>query len=145
MQNQDVVMLNFANSYKQAYEILIGTCNSVKSNELMLLYVPATTIAAFACELYMKVIILKERGQLEKGHYLDKLFVKLPANAQNNIKLITSQLYKSRSQEELDFDKCLADNAKLFIECRYCYESGVQANTLFVDSFLNAFSFYFQK
>lgn len=141
MENQDIVMMNMANSYKNAYEILIKTSGA--NDRMALLILPATTIAAFACELYLKSIILKETGKLEKGHALDKLFYKTSHTAQYNIKMITTKLFEIRSKQNLaSFDKCLKKNSSLFVQCRYCYESGVHADTLFLDSMLKAITVY---
>jgi HEPN domain-containing protein len=80
------------------------------------LVVPEIVNSTFACELFMKCIILIHgTEQLAHTHSLKKLFNLLPSNIQSEIQTDLSSLCE-------DFDRRLAEISDLFEECRYAFE-----------------------
>lgn len=69
---------------------------------------------AFACELYLKSMLVYEKCQLVKGHWLNELFEQLgDQEIKNTIK---------RKVNRTDFDLCIKEVSKCFEVIRYAYE-----------------------
>ncbi|MCR1909470.1 hypothetical protein [Flavonifractor plautii] len=80
------------------------------------LAVPEIVNRAFACELFMKCIVLiQETEQPAHTHNLKELFNLLLPNIQSEIRANLSSLCE-------DFDLRLAEISDLFEECRYVFE-----------------------
>lgn len=92
-------------------------CNEQEyiGNHFIWLPVPAIVNYAFACEVYMKALLMKTGTKEIKGHNLLDLFDMLPNNIQMNIQQ-TIDCSKS------PFREMLKNTSDLFEECRYIYE-----------------------
>ena len=88
------------------------------------------SIAALACEIYMKSIIYNEKlndGKMVRGHHLDKLFEKLPSVLQMELKFKCP-----------DVEKVLYDVRDVFEKLRYDFEQfSIYGNYLVVFQLMN--------
>lgn len=144
MKNQEIAMFNLANAYKNSYNIISNLANAklpVQGNIAQaqaLCNIPATTLAAFSCELFMKSMLYTEDANVIKLHDLSKLFKKLKPEAQKQIQENTCLKYEALLNQQIDFYKELDVCANLFVTSRYCYEQGVSVNMIFVGCILQA-------
>lgn len=99
---------------------------------------PFTVNAAFACELYMKAILIhfSSDGTIVKGHKLDELFKVLPDDAQSQIEASFNEQYKH------DLDILLTEISTAFIDWRYAFEHGVAINVTGILAFATALEEY---
>lgn len=144
MKKQEIEMFNLANAYKNSYNIISDFAN-VKfpiqgriDQAKLLCNIPAATLAAFSCELFMKSMLYAEDTSVIRLHDLSELFKKLQSEAQRQIRENTCSKYDALSNKQIDFYKELDVCANLFITSRYCYEHGVRVNMIFVRCFLQA-------
>lgn len=73
-----------------------------------------TTNMAFACELYLKALLVKEQRRIVNGHKIDELF-----------RSIQSDEIKNRIQKRVgydNFDLCIQEIKLAFTVTRYTYE-----------------------
>lgn len=144
MKHNEMQIFNLATAYKNSYVLLFGIANTnfdsgeMTRKGLALCNIPATTMAAFSGELYIKGMLQACAIRSEKEHNLFRLFIKLPTNIQDKIRNETSAKYIQIAHEELKFEEVLKDSAELFVKCRYCYEFGVSFNPIFIRCFLDA-------
>lgn len=78
------------------------------------------TNVSFACELYLKHLLLSQKINYKSEHSLDKLFNKLPSEMQESLK----QLHPCTNTSIDMFERELTDVAKAFTIFRYMYERG---------------------
>ena len=79
---------------------------------------PCSVNCAFACELYLKYLYIKEHdGGKAGGHYLTDIFKNLSQDTQRRIKTE----YEKWSSI-LTFEDCLEIHKRTFIDWRYMYE-----------------------
>ena len=99
---------------------------------------PFTVNAAFACELYMKAILIHNSadGTIARGHKLDELFNALPKDAQNQIETCFNKKLKH------DLHSLLAEISTAFVEWRYAFERGVKINVTGILAFATALQEY---
>lgn len=85
---------------------------------------PLVVNCVFACELYMKAIIIHDNANNETrlGHNLNKIFNDLPLSTQKRL----SNKYKQIYNEELS--ALLDESGNSFINWRYAYEKGCGIN-----------------
>ena len=76
-----------------------------------LLTVPGTVCAAFACELLLKLVLLRETGQHPRGHQLEILFGK----CSEDFRLVMEQKLPGIS-------KLFVRNSTQFVDGRYHFE-----------------------
>ena len=76
-----------------------------------MLTTPGTVCAALSCELFLKYVVLKERGVEMRGHKLDELFLEWSAEAQ-------TALINRRADIREVFER----NKEQFIGARYHHE-----------------------
>ncbi len=111
------VLLQSADGFLQAGKLLYST----HDNGLAFLrtYIsPCSVNCAFACELYLKYLYIKEHdGRKAEGHYLTDIFKNLSPDTQNRIKTE----YEKWSSI-LSFEDCLEIHKRTFIDWRYMYE-----------------------
>ncbi|MFF2795593.1 HEPN domain-containing protein [Lysinibacillus xylanilyticus] len=81
------------------------------------------TNVSFACELYLKCLLLRQKIDCRKEHNIYKLFKKLPEEMQNEIKEAhpCGNISKNCFEQEID------DLGQAFIVFRYMYERGNMA------------------
>lgn len=99
---------------------------------------PFTVNAAFACELYMKAILIHSStdGTIPKLHKLDELFKSLPMDSQKQIEILFNKQYKH------DLLLLLSEISNVFVEWRYAFENGVKINITGLLAFANALQEY---
>jgi hypothetical protein len=106
-----------------------------------LIYVPAFTInLSFACEMFIKCLLVIEDIKYKKVHYLYALFKKLPDELKNKIKMDYKNLIIKKNMIHLSsFDQQLELHTNVFHEWRYYFDESV--STTEVDyKFLMCFS-----
>ncbi len=103
---------------------------------------PATVNSAFACEVYLKTLLVFYDIQFQKllkpkdRHKITELFTLLPEETQARIKLATEAYYGGSWKDGFGLDR-INSLSEAFVKWRYSYE---QEGSLHVDiSFLNAF------
>lgn len=83
-------------------------------------FVPSVVNMAFACELYLKVLLMKKQAPLT-GHNLMELYTNLPDEMKNKIR----DYPDFRGNE---FIQRLDENKNLFVEWRYYFEENAHAS-----------------
>ncbi|MGA2483347.1 MAG: hypothetical protein ABSF92_09530 [Candidatus Acidiferrales bacterium] len=107
---------------------------SMLANRLPDLMFPWVMCSAFSLELYLKCLILVERGTLEKGHDLADLFSKTTPESQKAIRA-SYESHKAKMEAmyaavkgipapKTDFDYVLHISADAFVKFRYAFEQG---------------------
>jgi hypothetical protein len=98
-----------------------------------LLGVPAIVCAAFAAELGLKAILQRRGLSNERGHNLQALLERLPADDRDAIVSETSKSFA-------DFSTLLRQVADAFVDWRYIYESKgpKEGNLFFIGAFAGA-------
>lgn len=86
---------------------------------------PFAVNCAFACELYIKAIMIhgSASDKFEKGHELDVLYNKLSSKDQKSIEA----LYNAKSTKDLK--TLLTEDGNTFVEWRYALEKPVEVCT----------------
>lgn len=86
---------------------------------------PYAVNVSFACELYLKAIMLKRSGidEFTQGHNLLDLFNSLDVQDKTNLETEFAQKYSEKTL--IDF---LDENKDVFISWRYALEKDVQIN-----------------
>lgn len=99
---------------------------------------PFAVNATFACELYMKAILMhnSSSGTIVKSHKLDDLFSSLPNGAKTQIEASYSQNCTS------DLNTLLTEVSTAFVDWRYAFEKGVRINVTGILAFANALKDY---
>jgi hypothetical protein len=102
---------------------------------------------AFSCEVYLECLILIQTANLEHGHDLYKLFLKLPSSDRGAIEkryvsfLNSSPIVKAMKRDfpstDLTLDKVLSEFSQTFQNWRYSYEGAVN-QTIGLGEFVNA-------
>ena len=83
--------------------------------------IPAVVNTAFACELYLKALIMRELGQSDKppyGHDLFSLYKGLPINICNDL----AKSFTKRCKYQITLEETLKIHAQTFERWRYVYE-----------------------
>jgi len=85
--------------------------------------------AAFACELYLKAIMIfeSENDEFSKGHDLKDLFERISDDAKLRIRTNYDGLYMKT--HKVAFDKLLGDTYSPFVTWRYTFESPAEGNS----------------
>lgn len=81
------------------------------------------TNVSFACELYLKCLLLMQKIDCRKEHNLYKLFKKLPEEIQNEIK----EAHPYGNTTKNCFEQEIDDLGQAFVVFRYMYEKGNMA------------------
>ena len=118
----DVNIQNIANDFYLAYK----RCTEGKDphidecgrHVMEVVNVPALVNAAFACELYLKMLI---KDDTTRGHYLEVLFSQLEVGDKNKIRKIITERLKKESLEK-GFDYYLKGISNDFEFWRYIHE-----------------------
>ncbi len=99
---------------------------------------PFVVNMAFACELYIKAILIykSNNNKIEKSHDLKKLFETLPIDVQSNIKTIFSE------KSDGDLEIILPEINTAFVDWRYAYEKNVSANLSDIQKFAESLKEY---
>ena len=99
---------------------------------------PFAVNCAFACELYMKAIMIhgSASDEFDTGHKLDDLFNKLPSNDHSSIEA----LYNAKSTKDLK--TLLAEDGNTFVEWRYALEAPVKVCITGLSAFLDSLKEY---
>ena len=99
---------------------------------------PFAVNCAFACELYMKAIMIhgSASDEFEKGHELDDLYNKLSSNDQSSIEA----LYNAKSTKDLK--TLLAEDGNTFVEWRYALEKPVEVCISGLRAFMDSLKEY---
>ncbi|MBQ6419948.1 MAG: hypothetical protein IJK02_02630 [Clostridia bacterium] len=111
-------------------------------NFIMNTFYPYAVNVAFACELYLKAIMIYRSSQNEfsKGHNLKELFDNLPFFDANQLSQIFAQKYSSKTLEMF-----LDENKNTFIDWRYALEHEVKAEISAFDVFVSILKEYVEK
>ncbi|MGQ0557742.1 MAG: hypothetical protein ACT4PN_17565 [Nitrospiraceae bacterium] len=102
-------LLSTAHSFREAADRCLTSCKVVP--DVAMLTVPGAVCAAFACELYLKFIHLKDIGHAAHGHDLLALFTTLAEPTR-------AALVELRP----DIEEVLNRNRLHFIDARYHHE-----------------------
>jgi hypothetical protein len=99
---------------------------------------PFAVNCAFACELYMKAIMIhgSASDEFDIGHKLDALYNKLSSNEQSSIEA----LYKAKSTKDLK--TLLAEDGNTFVEWRYALEKPVEVCISGLRAFMDSLKEY---
>ena len=99
---------------------------------------PFAVNAAFACELFLKAILIcnSSNGNIAQGHHLESLFSSLPEAARNQIE----GRYTQKCNH--DFSSLLTEIDNAFVDWRYAYEKGVGINISGILAFANSLKEY---
>lgn len=95
-----------------------GQYRIIDSGEICQLPAPAVVNAAFACEMFLKSLLVYYGIQDRKGHSLITLFDRLPEDSKNVISLFCGD-----KRDATVFRKTLSIHANDFIDIRYFVES----------------------
>jgi HEPN domain-containing protein len=95
--------------------------------------VPGVVNYAFACELYLKVLLLQSGVEHSRQHNLTKLFRRLPDELQGDVKI---------AMNIECFDSILDKVSNNFLEFRYLYEMNEAFSAI---GFLHRFSTILEK
>ena len=79
---------------------------------------PAVMNLAFACELYLKAICIKNGVSFDKSHALDRLFSDLP----DAIRKQLSDNFEAKVKYKVSFKETIENHSNAFIRWRYAYE-----------------------
>lgn len=82
--------------------------------------VPAIVNSAFACEVFLKLLLEVEQIDIKKGHQLEKLFNQLPEQIKKDIQQSTMQKYGSWT-DAFGLSR-LHHISDAFVNWRYNYE-----------------------
>jgi len=104
----EVDLLDAADSFCKAADRCLASCKVETGVEM--LTVPGAVCAAFACELYLKYIHLKESGRHPRGHDLHGLFTRLSES-------VRAALVECRA----DVEEVLHRNRRRACTCRLRY------------------------
>lgn len=87
--------------------------------------IPAIVLDAFSCELALKALAEKRGINAERSHLLDELFNKLPEADKNSISEKVIEILSERRKEygKVEFNICLKNVGKAFVDWRYYYEN----------------------
>jgi len=102
-------LLSEADSFLKAADRCLNSCKDEDGIEM--LTVPGAVCAALSCELFLKYVVLKERGIQAKGHKLDELFLEWSAEAR-------AALVDRRADIREVFER----NKEQFVGARYHHE-----------------------
>ena len=102
-------LLDSAKSFLKAADRCLNSCKVEDGVEILI--VPGAVCASFACELFLKYIIIAESGEKAKGHHLAELFRK----CSNDTQLALTEL-------RTDIIEILERNDTQFVEARYQHE-----------------------
>lgn len=83
--------------------------------------IPAIVLLAFACEVYIKFIVISRNNNVNKSHSLSDLFHGLPIEIQTEI---------INSTNTKNFESALTEISSTFIDWRYIYEKFDQVNSI---------------
>ena len=94
--------------------------------------VPAATLEAFATELYLKTLLVMDKGIVEPGHNVELLFKSLKSGTQSAVRAIYEvnlktqpdavHFAKTHPHIPMGLNHCLKLSAKTFEAIRYIYE-----------------------
>jgi HEPN domain-containing protein len=102
-------LLDSAESFLKAADRCLNGCKVEEGIEM--LTVPGTVCASFACELFLKYILLIETGENVSGHGLAELFKKCSKETQFAL-----------TEYKRDIPEIFERNNKQFIAARYHHE-----------------------
>jgi HEPN domain-containing protein len=102
-------LLDSAESFLKAADRCLNGCKVEVGMEM--LTVPGAVCASFACELYLKYILLVENGEAARGHRLADLFRKCSKEIQSAVAALRA-----------DIVDILQRNTSQFVEIRYHHE-----------------------
>ena len=88
--------------------------------QLLLYTTPAIVNAAFACEVFLKLLLHFSQIKLEKIHYLNDLFENLPVDIKQEVKERTINKYGK--WKNIWNQEYISQISKAFMEWRYIYE-----------------------
>ena len=115
-----VGMYNNACAFYDCAEICRQKAESGQSYECLSLNTPAIVNCAFACEMFLKLLIKANTGDYKKIHDLDKLFKLLPQDIQE--RLNKEVYYKTGMIRDAFGIPMIKKVAKHFNEWRYSFE-----------------------
>lgn len=120
--NQKLIdIFNDANCFYECAQMALGTkedksINVVNNLKIQMLKAPFCVNIAFACELYLKMIMLKDGIEIPHLHKLDKLYNNLPQNRQEELRILFNI-------SEPAFLSSLKASSDLFENYRYGFEN----------------------
>jgi len=113
-------------------KIFENTFNTIDQKSLTqdIIYVPAFVInLSFACEMFIKCLLIIENSKYDYVHNLKQLFDILPDMLKLNIKSDYKKLVSGKYMIHLsDFDHQLELHKRVFHQWRYYFDESVRAN-----------------
>lgn len=91
------------------------------SSQIMLCITPAVVNAAFACEVFLKLLLHDAGVKIRKSHRLEDLFNRLPDDIQKELTMRT--IAKYGKWENVFRQKYISEISDAFQEWRYIYEN----------------------
>lgn len=82
--------------------------------------VPAVVNSAFACEVFLKLLLKMEQIEIKKKHQLEELFDQLPEQVKKDIQ--QSTIHKYGAWTDVFGCNLLSQISDVFVEWRYNYE-----------------------
>jgi hypothetical protein len=108
---------------------------------------PVTVISAFSCELYLKTLVLRERGTPTRIHNLEGLFCKLAPHTRDELTEMWNSHLPEMEEQYLAVEKALSvslprdlrfalrSGARTFEMMRYAYEADLEGTAYFLCDF----------
>ena len=91
-----------------------------QQSQLLLYTIPAIVNAAFACEVFLKLLLHFSQIKIVKNHFLYDLFEILPVEIKQEV--ITHTINKYGTWEDIWNQEYICQISKAFMEWRYIYE-----------------------
>ena len=142
-----------ANTKKGSFEVCIDVANQFYtvahwceeksgSEFLMETLYPFATNISFACELYIKAIMIYRSpdDEFSTGHNIEELFYNLETADQTDIEGEFTKRYTAKTLHEF-----LNENGNAFVDWRYAHEAAVSINISGYNAFVDALREFVRK
>ena len=87
----------------------------ISSGNILTLKAPTIVNIAFACELYLKAILLEQGAGIPETHELDFLYGQLSQQRR-------TQIRKACGKKKEEFEQLITEYSKLFVQYRYSFD-----------------------
>lgn len=132
MTNKDklIEMYQIANIFRICALRSLGISESdnkikiISNNKILILKAPAIVNFAFACELYLKAILLRQGAGIPETHELDFLYNQLSQQKRARVRKVCG-----KKKEE--FEQLITEYSKLFVQYRYSFDYEDKPNPKF--------------
>lgn len=107
--------------------------------EFMKRVFPYVVNKSFACEVYLKLILILDDKKIDKNHSIRSLYDKSGINCEFEAYIMANSEMKDRAT----IDDCINSFSNAFVEWRYIYEKDATEKLMYV--FLSIFCDYLDK